>query len=309
MNRDERVTAQFAPLAVPGEHTVTVKRVGLGPGSITSDIDGIDCPEDCTESYADGTRLELTASTESGTFEGWGVDACDDEELTCEIELIQDIQLAPRFMAKPGQGPDRTLKVTLDGTGSGSVTSEDGGIDCPNDCKATFADGTRVQLTASQGNDSTFEGWGNDACDDEERTCEVELTEDVELRPVFADSEPSNPRLTVTVSLPGVSDETAQIYPDVSTTVTASVTIGTSAGQPCTVSATNAERLKGTQSTRCPYDVSEGTAVAVAPAFRSYVISWPSCPAGKPSGSSSSCAFTMPARDEAVSVLLDRGPG
>ncbi len=66
--------------------------------------------------------------------------------------------------------PSFTLTVTDLGTGSGTVTSDTGGIDCKETngvvtgtCSATYVSGTPVNLTEMPGAQSEFAGWGN-AC-------------------------------------------------------------------------------------------------------------------------------------------------
>ncbi len=58
--------------------------------------------------------------------------------------------------------PPRTVTVTKDGTGSGSVTSSPAGIDCGPTCQAPFDDGQEVTLAATPDLGSTFTGWGGD---------------------------------------------------------------------------------------------------------------------------------------------------
>jgi hypothetical protein len=73
------------------------------------------------------------------------------------------------------QGPENPmLTVTneaLDG-GSGSVTSQPGGIDCGIDCDEAYPQGTTVTLTASADNGSVFRGWRG-ACSGNHSTCEL----------------------------------------------------------------------------------------------------------------------------------------
>ncbi len=53
--------------------TLDVTRKGGGSGTITSSPAGISCGTDCTESYASGTVVALTATPAAGsTFTGWG---------------------------------------------------------------------------------------------------------------------------------------------------------------------------------------------------------------------------------------------
>ncbi|HYD40222.1 MAG TPA: glycoside hydrolase family 11 protein [Anaeromyxobacter sp.] len=55
------------------------------------------------------------------------------------------------------------LSVTKSGTGSGTVTSNTGGINCGSTCSANISSGTAVTLTATPSSGSTFGGWSG-AC-------------------------------------------------------------------------------------------------------------------------------------------------
>lgn len=72
---------------------------------------------------------------------------------------------APGCLA-PTDGMAR-LEVTVNGTGSGTVTSLPSGIDCPNGCRTWVDADTVVTLTATPGAFSQFTGWSGDAdCND-----------------------------------------------------------------------------------------------------------------------------------------------
>lgn len=60
------------------------------------------------------------------------------------------------------EGP--TLSVGKTGSGSGTVTSDDGGITCGTDCSETYAQGPSptVELTATAASGSEFTGWSGD---------------------------------------------------------------------------------------------------------------------------------------------------
>src|SRR5947207_4672760 len=59
--------------------------------------------------------------------------------------------------------PTFTLQVNKQGTGSGTVSSNDASINCGSTCSASFNPGTMVTMTATPAAGSTFGGWGG-AC-------------------------------------------------------------------------------------------------------------------------------------------------
>jgi len=70
LRADDRNGVVFMyPVAAP---TLTVRRAGTGSGTVTSSPAGIACGTDCTQTYASGTVVTLSAAPASGsTFAGW----------------------------------------------------------------------------------------------------------------------------------------------------------------------------------------------------------------------------------------------
>jgi len=69
-------------------YLLTVSTAGPGSGSVTSSPPGIDCGSDCTESYAAGTGVTLTAGPgPSSTFEGWSGGSCSGTSLVCQLTM------------------------------------------------------------------------------------------------------------------------------------------------------------------------------------------------------------------------------
>ena len=158
MVADLACTATFDLISV---HTLTVNKAGTGDGTLTSSPAGIDCGADCSESYNDGTNVNLTATPAMGSgFTGWSGDAdCLDGVVTmdaarsCTANFTLTIQ--------------HPLTVTKDGTGTGTITSSPRGIDCGPDCSENYDEDTVVTLTGIPDAGSIFYGWSGDAdCSD-----------------------------------------------------------------------------------------------------------------------------------------------
>jgi phospholipase C len=75
------------------------------------------------------------------------------------------------------------LTVLTSGSGSGTVTSNPSGINCPQTCNASFPRGTAVTLTAAATTGSTFTGWSG-ACTGT-GTCSLTLNADTSVSATF----------------------------------------------------------------------------------------------------------------------------
>lgn len=81
MSANSTVTATFSLVPPP---TLAVTKSGTGSGTVTSSPAGINCGVDCSEAYASGTLVTLTATADIGsTFSSWSGDAdCSDGQIT-----------------------------------------------------------------------------------------------------------------------------------------------------------------------------------------------------------------------------------
>ncbi|MBM41194.1 MAG: hypothetical protein CL483_04625, partial [Acidobacteria bacterium] len=115
-------------------------------------------PGDCTASYATDTEVALTATAATGSvFAGWSGD-CDGGASTTTVTLGAARSCTARFDA------DVTLSLEIAGSGTGSVTLDDGSntTSCSSTCSQDYSVGTTVTLVADPANASTFTGWTGD---------------------------------------------------------------------------------------------------------------------------------------------------
>ena len=165
MSQARDVTADFGPPT----HLLTVTKAGSGTGTVTSDVAGINCGATCSASFADGTLVTLTAAASSGSaFSGWSGDCSGTG--TCTVTMSAARNVTATFIVT------HTLAVTKTGSGTGTVTSDVGGINCGATCSADYAGGTVVTLTATASAGSRFAGWSGEGCSGT-GTCTVTMTQ------------------------------------------------------------------------------------------------------------------------------------
>jgi hypothetical protein len=165
-------------------HPLGVTLGGNGSGTVTSDVAGIGCPDDCTEAYADDTDVTLSAVADPGsTFLGWA-GACSGTA-TCLVDMTGARSVVATF-----QRSEHPL--TLQVSGEGTVTSSPAGIACPGDCDELYPDGTSVTLTATPGAGSTLGTWAGN-CSGDAPTCVLEMTGSRAATAIFATVDPSLP--------------------------------------------------------------------------------------------------------------------
>ena len=164
--------------------TVTVNNAGTGSGTVTSNDGGINnCGTSCSASYDSGTPVTLTARPATGSiFTGWsGCDAVSGT--TCTVTMNAARSVTASFAR---QRFTLTVAVNNVGTGSGTVTSNDGGINnCGASCSASYDSGTPVTLTARPATGSIFTGWSG--CDTVSgTTCTVTMNAARSVTAIFA---------------------------------------------------------------------------------------------------------------------------
>lgn len=175
-----------------------------GPGAVTSAPAGIDCGTDCGEVYASGTSVTLTAVAQpGGVFIGWG-GACAGAAPTCTVPMNAQKDVAASFAGTSTFAVD----VVLSGTGTGTVTSTPGGINCGSDCSERYQPATALQLHALPDAGSRFGGWSG-ACTQTTSDCAITVNGSTTATAVFvrtyALSVTASTGGAVTSNVPGIT--------------------------------------------------------------------------------------------------------
>jgi len=135
--------------------TVNLSVSGLPAGATASFAPSNNCTNDCSRTLT----ISTTTTTPVGTFPITVTGESDGPVViqTTQFNLI--VQAAPP--------PTYTLTIIKAGAGSGTVTSNPGGINCGADCSENYSAGTSVTLTATPDAVSVFAGWlGDPDCSD-----------------------------------------------------------------------------------------------------------------------------------------------
>jgi uncharacterized repeat protein (TIGR02059 family) len=167
MDKAKSVIATFDSGSSSSNYTLTVLGAGSGAGSIKSAPTGIDCtvlastPTVCSAPYASSSVVALTAAAAANnTFVGWGGDCTGTG--TCVVTMDKAKNVTATFDSV-ATSEKKTLFLYKLGTGSGAVTSDPTGIDCPAtgcaNTSASFAQDASVKLTATHAQGSSFTGW------------------------------------------------------------------------------------------------------------------------------------------------------
>jgi Divergent InlB B-repeat domain len=158
-----KLTATFTK--EPG-FPITVTKEGTAEGTIASNPGGIVCGSECSKSFAEGSKVTLTASpsntnTDFSTFVSWkGCDPGGANGRQCTVTMNAAKNVSAKFVKS------YEVKVNREGFGQGKVSSSPGGVLCLNNCLstgATFKEGTTVKLTATPAKHFHFVEW-QDGC-------------------------------------------------------------------------------------------------------------------------------------------------
>ena len=137
------------------------------------------------DSSANGTECP---GNESGTGLGGPGVAISPDGSSVYVTGTNDIAAFARTLP--------TLTVSLQGTGTGSVSDGTDQISCPSTCSHAYGVNGQVTLTAAAAAGSTFAGWGG-ACSGT-GTCQVTMSADMSVSATFTAIPPGSPTPVLT---------------------------------------------------------------------------------------------------------------
>jgi hypothetical protein len=131
---------------------LSVAIVGNGSGRVLSNPAGIDCTTNCSTSFPTGSQVVLSPIPAIGsTFSGWSGDAAC---ATGTVTMNANHSCTATFTATSA-----AYSLAVSETGSGTVSSSDGGINCGSTCSHTYTGGTTITLAASAAAGWSFSSW------------------------------------------------------------------------------------------------------------------------------------------------------
>jgi hypothetical protein len=162
--------------------TLAVEKNGTGTGTVVSSPAGINCGATCTFAFAEGAVVTLTASSASGTAPvAWSGCETITVEKKCKVTMS-----AAKTVKATFDLAQRELKVEEKGTGTGTVKSSPAGIECPATCKASYANGTIVTLTAVSGPNTLPVVWTGCTKVIAENRCEASMSANKAITATFS---------------------------------------------------------------------------------------------------------------------------
>jgi len=171
---------------VPPPQLLAVQSSGFsGTGTVRSQPAGIDCTMtgsqtsgSCSATFAGDVQVALTATPASGTeLAGWAGDCSGTQGALCTVATDRPRTVGVVFRAL------RVLSITAAGSGTGTVSSDQGNLACvvqggttAGSCSGTFIDGAVVTLTASATGPSSFTEWTGDCAGSTGNSCRLTMT-------------------------------------------------------------------------------------------------------------------------------------
>jgi serine protease len=170
------------------KYPLNVSVSGTGGGSVSSSPAGISCGSDCSEAYARGTSVTLTAVPDDYSYlSSWSGGGCSGSLSSCTVYMDTNKTVQASFTRG-----SYFLTAKTEGTGSGAITSSPQGISCgagQTDCLQWYETNTIVTLTARAAAGSTFAGWTTGGCQYAATrmlpTCKVTMNRNILVKAAF----------------------------------------------------------------------------------------------------------------------------
>ena len=142
-------------LARQYEAAVKVRKKGSGSGTVTSVPSGIDCGPTCSEGFAAGTRVTLSATpAASSAFKGWS-EPCAGTG-SCTLTASATAEIEARFT--------RQYVLALRPQGAGTISAPGRGISCSSPCDHPFDEDDLVDMVATPAPGWVFVAWSGGGC-------------------------------------------------------------------------------------------------------------------------------------------------
>ncbi len=166
------------------QRALTVTITGSGSGTVISEPPGINCPGTCSHLFNFDEKILLKAKqSPTSKIVKWVGCESEPSKKECSVTLSTSLSVTVEFE----EFPQKTLGVSVAGSGSGVVRSEppNPGIECGMKCSHAYNEGAIVELVA-QPIDATsvFQGWSGAGCSGT-GPCIVTLGEDSEVTATF----------------------------------------------------------------------------------------------------------------------------
>ncbi len=175
-----------------GSITITVIRTGAGDGAASATYTTSDDTATAGSDYtaASGTLTWSSGDTSAKTFTITITDDITEEGAETVNLALDNItgagvgNIVTAGLTIADDDTYYTLTTTVDGDGSGDITSDPSGIDCGSDCSAAYYAGTTITLTATSTDEySLFSGWPGQCSGT--GPCTISLAADTTITAVF----------------------------------------------------------------------------------------------------------------------------
>jgi hypothetical protein len=214
--------------------TVTV----TGPGMVGNMVSGVLGPMNCgnggtvcSVKYTKYTSVLLGALPNTGmVFLGWG-GACSGTANTCTLNNSQSRAVTAKFGPAGTTTPPTTpttYRLNVSTSGSGTVASGAGGINCGADCSEDVTPNAAVTLIATPAAGFKLSAWGGD-CSGSASTCSITMSQARDVSAAFVVADTTAP--TVASATPGAGATDVAVTTPVKVTFSKTLDCSTVSGQ------------------------------------------------------------------------------